>query len=691
MKKMKFGSCRKKARDAFFQDFVNDDMTELSIQLFNQEMGDIQEVNLDVSAQRDLKVMTEIWPIIFASKSTKELYENYVWYLRKRTGIDKIGFFKNTTVSSSKVTILGATPNTELVAGHISLKYYNSFYLSLQAGKAIISNDLKNDPRIHNSSHPDGKTLQFPLFDEHNITSGALIFLRTKNEVDFTEKEAKNYLKYMLLTQELINIEKRGLMSEINQNSNNDMLSFLGNMSHEIKTPLNGIVGMTELINYTKHDPINPDHLQIITTCSVQLLKIINDIIDYSRMHFTEIQLKADIFDLHEIVTQAYSIVQQKYEEKKQEIDITVNDDKTKQLYGDSGRVKQILINLLGNANKFGREKPVKLIVSSFFDSLDDNECRIFIQIHDEGVGIAEENLENIFKPFNQKNRRNELREGTGLGLSIIRRLVELMHGDISIESMIDIGTIITINFYIRYVNCGGKYQSSHCSQSEDAQPSLNLFSRSKSQRINISKYLDTKYGVIPHVCSSSKCLKEHLAKNEIIIVGKLGVNSKQIINSQTQKETVLILPSDDNATNMEWLDAHIGYSDDEEETDTGDIQKYEIIFVDDDQNSLYLFREMLKRINLKINLELVNDSREIEERIKNKLYDLIFIDIRMPAIDGNQVADIIKRTPLSLNKDSILIAVTAGTLNEAGPHFDLVLSKPLSSQAIDKALELLD
>ncbi len=372
---------------------------------------------------------------------------------------------------------------------------------------------------------------------------------------------------------------------ETAEKATNIKSQFLATMSHEIRTPMNAVIGMAELLSYTKLTNEQLEYTNTIKSSGKLLLSIINDILDFSKIESNNIELEYLTFDLREFINEIFKFFIQQLNEKNITISLNVKENVPKLLKLDTTRLRQVLVNLISNAIKFTEKGSIEVIVSR--KERNENKNIIQFEIKDSGIGLSEIQKENLFKPFSQADSSTTRKYGgTGLGLAICKNLIEILGGNIYIESVEGQGTSF--------------------------------------------------------------------------IFSVISLESNEVLN---QKEVLLDLV-DNNFKNLN------------------------ILLAEDNQINQKIAKYMFEKIGHKI--EIANNGLEALEMVKLNSYDLIFMDMQMPEMDGIECT----RKIILLFKDKPkIIAMTANAMEEDKQRcleagMDDYITKPISIDILKQTIK---
>jgi len=303
-------------------------------------------------------------------------------------------------------------------------------------------------------------SLAIPIFLKEKFW-GFVGFDEFKSERQWTEAEVsilRSFAASLSAAIERKQIEVEFVQAkEVAESASRAKSEFLANMSHELRTPMNGIIGFTDLVLTTELQKTQRDYLQNVKKSAYGLLEIINDILDFSKIEAGKLLIDHTLFKLDELIEETIDILTVKGFEKKLEMLYRVDHDIPSQLLGDPVRIRQIMVNLLGNAIKFTKEGEIFVSIRKNGDVYwkDDKKYLNFsIQVKDTGIGIAKEKQQKIFESFTQAdNSTTRKYGGTGLGLAISKSLAELMHGYLTVESEPGRGSIFTFHLPLEVIN----------------------------------------------------------------------------------------------------------------------------------------------------------------------------------------------------------------------------------------------
>lgn len=455
---------------------------------------------------------------------------------------------------------------------------------------------------------------------------------------------------------------------------------FLANMSHEIRTPMNAIIGMADLALREEMSPAARDYIHQVKASSKNLLVIINDILDFSKIESGKMDIVEVEYVPLSLVNDLTCIINSRIGNKDIEFTMDIPPDLPKSLYGDNVRLHQVLLNVLTNAVKFTKQGEIHLQMN--IERMPDNILKIRIAISDTGVGIKQNDLKKLFTSFQQvDSKRNRNIEGTGLGLAISKQLLQLMNGEISVESEYGKGSTFTIELNQKIL---------------DDEPALIDHAKPISSGILISSPYVEKQLIKDLERIGSTCI--NLSEGSVPVDRKIDYLfvEKAFFSQSVQK---LLLDHPDirgivlaDYDNIELVDIPgvkviskpayslsiynaMGLTDIStlsEDSDTAGgftfiAPEAHILVVDDNPVNLTVAKGLLEP--LRMHTDTAPGAAEAIEMIHKVKYDLIFMDHMMPEVDGIEATHIIRRLVPSYN-DIPIIALTANAIGGAKQMF---------------------
>jgi PAS domain S-box-containing protein len=475
---------------------------------------------------------------------------------------------------------------------------------------------------------------------------------------------------------------------------------FLANMSHEIRTPMNAILGMTDLaIRNFPHESVL-EYLDNIKNAGTILLSIINDILDFSKIEAGAVELTPDKYDIRSFINDVVTMIHVRIGDKP--LDFIVNDDPSMpmEMIGDVTRVKQIAINLLTNAVKFTREGSITFSVGAEPASAADR-YKLKIAVRDTGIGIRCEELPLLFGNFSQLDtRKNRGIEGTGLGLAISKNLIELMDGEIKVESVYGQGSCFS--FYVMQKVESHKpavvLPEDSCRRVavwlSNSLKGKALFEKLEKMRVpcDIVDNPDD-FGRYSHAFFDFD--KYHRVCAVSCPATKLIAVSRDSMDEQG-------LPSHVKNVSMPFTSVSVARLLDERTAAGGEntrameesvlrLNDASLLIVDDNEINLVIAENALLLYGGDVSV--ARSGAEAIEMIKENDYDIVFMDHMMPEMDGVDATRIIRSLPGGKYRKLPIVALTANVVGDVRDMFlksgmNDFLSKPLELNEIERVLQ---
>lgn len=512
------------------------------------------------------------------------------------------------------------------------------------------------------------------------------------------------------------------------ENANHAKSDFLSNMSHDIRTPMNAIMGMTAIAAMNIENPERvKDCLNKITMSSQHLLGLINEVLDMSKIESGKMNFAEEEFNLSEVVENIVTMFLPQTQEKNQLFNINIADVTHEEVIGDSMRLKQIFINILGNAVKFTQEGGnISFGICEKPSGMHGYGCYVFT-FEDNGIGMDESFVDKIFEPFvRARDTRTSKIEGTGLGMPIVRNLVQMMNGDIKVESKLNEGSKFTVTVYLKI----------NCYKHDDVEGLENLsvlvadddqIACESACRVLAEIGMEAE-SVLSGEEAVDKVLTAHSQMHDYAAVildwkmpGMDGVETAKAIRAEVGEKVPIIILSAFDYSEIEQAAKEAGVNafiskplfrsklvyvmkslvcgEDKEHTEIDGLKgrNYSgkrVLLVEDNEINTEIAKELLTQA--KVTVETAWNGRLAVERVHEMpegYYNLIFMDIQMPEMNGYEATSAIRASEREDLKTIPIIAMSADVFMDDIKHAQDVgmnghVAKPIEIENLLKALD---
>ncbi len=518
-------------------------------------------------------------------------------------------------------------------------------------------------------------------------------------------------------------IEQLNIAKETAEKANRAKSDFLSSMSHEIRTPLNAIVGFSDCIINANSLEEAKDNANDVVTASNTLLEIVNGILDISKIEAGKLELVESDYDTKKLFNDVVKLIRARIGDKPLDFKVNIAEDLPPVLYGDHINVKKIMINLLTNAVKYTDQGWISLDVKCV--KVNDQICRLIVSVKDSGRGIKKEDIAKLFTKFQRVDEdRNTTIEGTGLGLAITKQLVKMMNGNIVVNSVYGEGSEFTVAIDQRLSLAKIEVEKEEVADFNlDLNGKKILIVDDNKLNIKVAEKILSKYNPTIDSCESGfECLEKVKLNNyDLILLDDMmpkmrgsEVLSKLKENPSFNTPVIMLTANAINGMEEQYLskgfngylakpiekdklysilNKYLGGSNNIQKKETKvedkitDYSNKKVLVVDDNKVNITITCNFLKPY--KFNIDFCESGKECLEKSNNN-YDLIFMDIMMPEMDGVETLHRLKENP---NFNTIVIALTADAVEGAeqkylNEGFDDYIAKPLIKDKLDKKIK---
>lgn len=524
------------------------------------------------------------------------------------------------------------------------------------------------------------------------------LFLSEKTEIVIGENHYEKFIKELAVKDKvkgycliMLNVTKRyNIMEELKEakqraeEANESKSNFLSNMSHEIRTPMNAIVGMTEILLRSDLSDQDRGYLMNIKNSGASLLTIINDILDFSKIESGKLEILEEEYEPMSMLSDLSMIFLNRIGDKPVELIFDIDKNLPNKLYGDSLRIRQVIINIANNAIKFTAAGYVKLTIQ-MAPMAEQDMVNLNISIEDSGQGIKPEDLDKLFGSFQQVDtKKNRNKEGTGLGLAISKQLVETMGGQIGVRS--EYGKGSEFYFHIPQRVIGDQIAATVREDAVQNNPVVVSGHMKDGQILEQLKSLTEGYGLKFVDCYEARAHKvkvDYFFVDESVYRGLKASIEEYFVSTGTEL-CVLQNPMreavwNDQATvvNKPLYTLNFCQVINHETTaafvETDNVMNFtapqaQILIVDDNEMNLKVAKGLLQP--LQMNIDTASSGKTALEMVQTKQYHIVFMDHMMPVMDGVETTQRMRALEDTYIQNMPIIALTANAVTGAREIF---------------------
>lgn len=664
----------------------------------------INLLSLEVfSCQGIVSVINQKGLVLFHTESKNDI--NYFFFkefkdssFAKNTDIKGFEEFETSVLNGENKALIVKDGSKKIIVSYAKISTLD-WYITITANYDVVFHDLnKSVTSVGRRS----------IFTSIGIIFLSMILVLIISMDIFKERKEKK--KLYELNKSLIDTKRVALdVLEAAQNASKYKSIFLSNMSHDIRTPMNAIVGFTSLIEHYYDDKEKVlDYTKKIETSSEHLLNLINNVLDMSKIESGKTTLSYSNESIYEVIDEVNTVIAPQAKKKEQSLNISFHNIVHDELVMDKLRINQIIINILSNSVKY-TQKGGKISLDIEEKSADLETANYIITVKDNGIGMSDEYINNLFDSFTREedDRVNAI-EGTGLGMAIVKKIIDLMGGTISVNSHKGQGTTFTVCLPFTIANCSSK---------------LNVFSKNNISKCliinekqmnldNIKKMLrdiNLNVNIISNINEYSNYDFDILIINPVSYLSLIEIKEK----IEKQNKIIVIINSDfseGEISSLNYIDGVIDYNDSNflfkleqivikrlgsiNNKNDSFIHGMRFLVAEDNELNIDILKELLSILGA--SCDICTNGKEAVDRFLSSRpgdYDVIFMDIQMPIMNGYEATKIIRGSEHPMAKKIPIVAMTANAfiedVKEALDYgMNAHISKPIKINSIIETLK---